>query len=228
MACGALLLVAAPALAVIAPWQPTLQRPGIDNPVTVDSSPVVESARDALAVLRRPQTPADREQTASLLSVVGTGNQVDHVQTDGIRAVAKGWALVPAKSVKTGPAQASPDMLCLTNGQGIGCSPASSVSENGLGIVSASSTRTKLSAIVPDGVAAVRVTPAGGTPIEANVTSNFYSVSIPQTAPPRTIAAPPGYKGGPVIQGPPVPVHTTVEWLDASRKVIGPRQQNGG
>jgi hypothetical protein len=109
---AAVLLVAAPAVALVGPWRPSLERSGVDKPVAVDSSPVVASARDALAVLRRAQTEQDRTLTAPQLTAVGAGNQVDGVQTDGIRSVANGWALFPAKSVKSGPSQTS-DTSCV-------------------------------------------------------------------------------------------------------------------
>lgn len=222
------LVVAAPAVALVGPWDPTLERSGIDKPVGVDSSPVVASARDALAVLRRPQTEDDRRRAGPLLTTVGASNQIDGVQTDGIRSPADGWALVPAKSVKTGPSTTTGDVLCLTNGRAIGCASADTVSTQGASLLSASSTRTSLAGIVPDGVARVRFTPDAGAPVEANVTSNFFSLSVPQTAPPETIKAPPGYNGPSEIAGPPMPAAGIVRWLDRNGQAIGPARQRLG
>jgi hypothetical protein len=222
------LAVAAPAVALVAPWHPALERSGIDRPVGVDTSPVVASASDALAVLRRPQTEDDRRLAAPLLTTVGSGNQIDGVQTDGIRSLADGWALVPAKSVATGPGKTTSDVICLTNGRAIGCTPADSVSTEGAGFLSASSTSTSLAGVVPDGVARVRFTPDEAPPVEARVTSNFYSLSVRQTAPSATVKAPPGYKGPAEIPGPPMPAAGTVQWLDDKGQVIGPAQQRLG
>lgn len=221
----AVLAVAVPAVAVIAPWRPTLERTGVDQPVAVDSSPVAGSASGVLAVLRRPQTDRDRTLTAPLLTTVGAGNQIDDVQTDGVRSVASGWALVPAGSVVTGPAHTTSDMICLTDGGGIGCSPASSVGTQGITVLSASKSRTDLAGIVPDGVSGIRFTPEDGPPVRVDVTTNFYSLSVPATGHAGTIKAPSGYPGPAAIPGPPMPMRGTVEWLDSGGHVVGPTQQ---
>jgi hypothetical protein len=221
----AILLLAAPAVALVGPWHPILERSGVDRPVAVDSSAVSAQAPDALAVLRRPQTDDDRKRTAPLLTTVGAGNQVDRVQTDGIRSLADGWALVPAQSVKTGPSTTSGNALCLTNGRAIGCSPASSIRTQGVGLLSADSTHTSLAGVVPDAVARVRFRPATGTSVTAEVASNFFSLSVAQTAPSGTVKAPPGYSGPSTIPGPPMPVQGTLQWLDSDGQVIGPAQQ---
>lgn len=218
--------VAAPALAIIAPWQPSLERPGLDRPVAVSASPISKSVVEAFGVLRRGQSDADRERTASLVRAVGAGNQVDDVQTDGIRSVADGWALVPAKSMQAAPGRnANTDVLCLTDGQTIGCTPTTSAATNGLGVVSASATQTSIVGLVPDGVSAVRFTPAGGNAVKVTVASNFFSLSVPQTAPASTIKAPPGYTHGSKVPAPPMPVNGTLQWLDDSGVVTGPAQQ---
>jgi hypothetical protein len=116
----------------------------------------------------------------------------------------------------------------LTNAQDIGCSPASLVSTQGVGLLSASSTHTKLAGIVPDGVTKVRFTPDTGTPVEANVASNFFSLSVPETTPSRTVKAPDAYTGAPEIPGPPMPIPGTLQWLDGNGRIIGPAQQRLG
>jgi hypothetical protein len=214
--------IAGPALAVVQPWSPVLSREGIDGPVSTDSTPVVAEARDALAVLRRPQSDEDRKTAGPLVAAVGMGNQIDGVQTDSIRALAAGWALVPAKRVKTGPAETSDDELCITDGQAIGCSPASAVREHGVGVRLATTTHTSLSGVVPDAVARVRFIPAEGTATEVPAESNFYSLSVPKTAPSPPVSAPAGYDGPSVIPGPPMPVGGTIQWLDRQGRVIGP------
>ncbi len=222
---AAVLVVAGPAVAVVGAWRPALERSGIDQPVTVDSSPVSPAALDALAVLRRPQTDEDRRRAAPLIPTVGAGNQIDRVQTDGIRSPANGWALVPATSIKSGPATTTTDVLCLTDGQAIGCSPATSIRTQGLALLSASRSHTSLAGVVPDGVAKVRFIPDTGAPVEADVASNFFSLSVAQTAPSRTVKAPPGSNGPSRIPGPPMPVRGTVQWLNRHGVVIGPAER---
>jgi hypothetical protein len=221
----AALVVAAPAAAIIGPWRPLLQRTGVDKPVHTSVSPIAQSARDALAVLRRPQTAEDRARTAPLLTSVGAGNQVDQIQTDGIRSVADGWALVPAKSVKTGPSKAATDELCLTDGQTVACSRASTVGSQGVVVVTAGSGQTNIAGIAPDGVAEVRFTPNAGPPAESRVASNFFALSIPQTAPGTMIKAPPGYNGPSKIPGPPMPTPGTIQWVTDAGKIVGPAKQ---
>lgn len=87
---GGMLAVAAPAIALVSPWSPELGRPGIDEPVRIDSAPVTPSATAVLAALRRPQTEQDRELAAPLIRQIGSANLVDRVQTDSIRMVGEG------------------------------------------------------------------------------------------------------------------------------------------
>lgn len=228
-ALGASLAVAAPALAITTPWRPSLERSGIDQPVSASNSAVSDSVRERFGVLRRAQTDADRERTTSVLHAIGAGNQVDDVQTNGIRSVASGWALVPAKSLQTAPGhRSSEDVLCLTDGETVGCAPTSSAATNGVGMLSASSTETSIAGLVPDGVSAARFIPLGGKAITAAVASNFFSLHASQIAPASTIKAPPGYQGRSEIPGPPMPVEGTMQWLDDGGNVIGPVQQTVG
>ena len=228
-ALGASLAVAAPALAITTPWSPSLERSGIDKPVSVSNAAVSDSVKERFGVLRRAQTAADRERAAAVVHAIGAGNQVDDVQTNGIRSVAPGWALVPAKSLQTAPgARAGEDVLCLTDGQTVGCTPTSRATTNGVGMLSASSTQTSIVGLVPDGVSAARFSPISGNAITAAVASNFFSLRVSQTAPARTIKAPPGYQGGSDVPGPPMPVEGTLQWLDDSGDVIGPAQQTIG
>jgi hypothetical protein len=216
------LALAAPALAVVQPWSPILSRPGVDGPVASDSSPVVTTARGALAVLRREQTSADRTLAEPRVKAIGMGNQVDGVQTASIRALVDGWVLVPAKKVTTGPGQTDSDELCITNGQTVGCSTSSSFVENGVGVLSASKTDTSIAGLVPDDVARVRFTPDTGTPVTVDVESNFYSLSVPETAPSAPVKAP---DGSTMIPGPPMPVAGTLDWLDINGHIVGPARQ---
>lgn len=219
---GTSLVVIAPAsVAIVQTWQPELTRPGIDQPVKTDDSPVDSDATSNIAVLRRDQTAADRTATAPLLKALGAGNQVDGVQVGAIRSVAPGWALVPVKSVRTSPTATTPDQLCLTNGTMIACSKASSVATTGLTMISSSSDGTRLTGIVPDGVERVRFTPAErGTLAEAPVGSNFFQIRVPQTRAPNPVQMPDG-RG--VTRGH-LPADGVVTWLHSDGTQIAPEQ----
>jgi hypothetical protein len=168
----AALAVAAPAAAIIAPWEPSLYRPGLDEPVATNNAPVSVDASDWLAVLRRPQTQQDRDTSASALRAVGAGHLVDGIQTAGIRALSDGWALVPATSVQSGP-NAAPG-LCLANAQQLACGQNQMVKRIGMGGSAASASATEFFGLVPDGVAKVRFTPVDGAPATTDVDANFY------------------------------------------------------
>lgn len=226
-ALAATFVVAVPAVAVIAPWEPSLERPGIDPPVATDRSPLAADATAALGVLRRDQTAADRERTAPLISAIGAGNQVDRVQTAGIRALGTGWALVPAKAMQTSPsARVDEDVLCITNGEAIGCSPSRNVRTTGVQLTLATASATEIAGVVPDGVANVRFTPTGGAAVTAKPSGNFYDLRIDQVAPERMIDAPPGSDGPARIPGPPAPASGTLQWLDVHGAVVGPEHQS--
>jgi hypothetical protein len=222
----AALVVAAPALAITQPWNPDIGRPGIDRPVSTDGSDVTAAARDRLAVLRRGQVAEDREKATPLLKGV-VGDTVEGVQLSGVRALRDTWALVPAKTVHTGPAETKSDQLCFTDGQEITCGGAASLSTAGIGGVTASPTDgTTYTGLVPDGVTQVRFTPASGVPTTVDVSSNFYELNIPRLAPERLIDAPAGYKGPAKIPGPPLPVSGSLQWLDPAGAVVGPAVRN--
>jgi hypothetical protein len=124
---AALVAIIAPsaALAITQPWNPDLSRPGVDRKVGTDAAPVPDAALGAFAVLRRGQSESDRSGATPLIKAIGMGNQVDRVQLKGVRMVAPGWALVPAKAAQTAPgALTAQDQLCLTDGEDVGCANA--------------------------------------------------------------------------------------------------------
>jgi hypothetical protein len=217
--------IAAPAVAVIEPWSARLGRPRIDGRVSVSRAPVPASARDVLAVLRRPQTARDRRLAAPHLR--NANSRMVGVQVDEIRAVSPHYALVPITGMKT-PYGAQGPMLCLLGGGGSGCSPVADVARLGVSAVSAGFEHgTHFFGVVPDGVARVRFTPATGEPAVASVRDNFYEIRVPQLGPPRPgVKPPPGYTG-PVgadstLPAPPMPAGGQLDWLDAHGNVIGP------
>jgi hypothetical protein len=111
----------------------------------------------------------------------------------------------------------------LTNGTTIACGDATMVASVGITLLTAQAKiGTTVSGLVPDGVARVRFTPTDGPPRTADVTQNFYTITIARTAPSSRIKAPRGYKRGPTIPGPTQPLSGAAEWLDADGRVIGP------
>lgn len=222
LAVAAVLALAAPAVALVTPWDPDLERTGVDKPVSTDPAPVSGLAVDVLAPLRRQQTADDRRIATPLIRTIGTGNQVDRVQSQAIRAVAPGWALVPAKAVKSGPTDVSSDQLCLTDGKTVSCSPASDFAKNGVGIMAASKTHTSFTGLVPDNVVGVRFKPTTGTAVEVETEGNFYALSVSETAPSGRIKAPEGYNGPSTIPGPPMPISGALQWLNRDGEVVGP------
>jgi len=210
--------IAAPAVAVMQPWNPRLGRPRIDGHVSVSRAPVPASARAALAVLRRPQTARDRRLAAPHLR--NASHEMVGVQVDGIRAVSPAYALVPIKGMRT-PLQTLGPMLCLLGGGGSGCNYAKDVARDGVILVSAGFAHgTRFVGIVPDGVARVRFTPVGAAPVVAEVRDNFYALRVPRLGPPARVTPPKGYTGA--IPSPPEPAHGQLQWLDAAGEVIGP------
>lgn len=205
------LVVAAPAAAIIHPWQPELSRPGIDGPVTTSSAGVLASASDVLAVLRRPQTDADRTLTAPLIRRVGSANLVDGVQTDSIRSLAPDWALVPVHTVLSRRGGASVhDQLCLTDGNTMTCQPAAKVAVDGVWVLAGS----RLASVVPDNVARVRYVSSGGDSSTVDVHDNFFAMTLSADRP------------VPSDDGPPAPPRSgQLQWLDAKGDVVGPERQ---
>ena len=220
----AALVIAAPAAALVSPWNPTVGRPGIDEPIVPPSSaPVATDAKAALAILRREQTTADREAAAPLLRALG--HPVGGVQLDGVRALGAGWILAPAEVVDVGR-EPSTNQLCMTNGEGIACGNAADADTRGVGMSAANDRVTRVTGVVPDRVARVRFVTTNGTVAEVDARNNFYVLTVDETMPTRMIRGPkdPKYTGPEMLPSPPTPIGGTVQWLDAAGRVIGPER----
>lgn len=216
------LLVAAPAVALVGAWEPQLGRPGADPgaAATAATRPVGAAAAQSLAVLRRAQTARDRRLAEPLLRVLD--RQTRGVQIAGIRALSAEWALVPVTTLDIGGTASSGDQLCITDGNALACASAETARRSGIGVTSADASTTRVAGLVPDGVAEVRYTPQGGSPVTAAVRSNLYSLAIGSIKPERLIAAPEGFDGPTLIPGPPVPIDGTALWLDDAGRTVGP------
>lgn len=216
-------VVAAPAVALVGPWTPTVGRPGINEPtIPPSSAPYASPAAAALGVLRRPQTAADRAAATPVLRALG--HPVGGVQLDGVRALSNGWVLVPADVIDTGR-EPSTNQLCITNGKAIACQDAADVEQAGVSVVAANASQTRITGLVPDRVVRVRFVTTTGTVTEVGARNNFYSLSVAETQPTRMIPAPkpPTYKGPDRIPSPPTPIGGSLHWLDDARHIVGPR-----
>jgi hypothetical protein len=137
-------------------WFPFAGR--ADAPTTTSASPTAE-LRGMLAVLRRPQTEADRRAARYALRFFGQTFQ--SVQTDYVRR-AGAVILVPAKSHQLTPDSAvQRDVVCLwrtdfSDGGARACFEASQIRAG----VAVQSVGRRVDMLVPDVVARVRV---GGT-----------------------------------------------------------------
>jgi hypothetical protein len=218
--------IAAPAVAVVQPWNPKLGRPKVDGPVSVSRAPVPRSAVEVLAVLRRAQTARDRRLAGPRLR--NASSQMVGVELDGIRAVSANYALVPIKRLQDSPENFGP-LLCLFGGGGVACGRARDVAAQGVTSLTAGPKHgTQYVGVVPDGVARVRFTPDGGTPVESVVRDNFYELRTPQLGPAGSARPPKTYTGprrkDGTIAGGPMPTPGRLEWLDAHGSVVGPKR----
>lgn len=219
---GLSLVIVVPALAGVAPWQPTLRGPA-DGPVATDDSPVSAAAVNSLAPLRRAQTDQDRSDAAPLLTQIGAGNQLDGVQTSGIRSLAPGHALVPVKSLKMGAGKTSQDMMCLAQQDSVACGRDAQIPSKGMVSVSASYTTTTFAGVVPDGVTGIEFTSESGSTVKTDVASNFFTLKVPEAGTSAPTPVPPGYTGtAKTMPGPPLPAKGELHWLNSSGKVVGP------
>jgi hypothetical protein len=219
----AALIVTAPAAALVSPWNPTVGRPGIDEPtVPPSSAPYASTATESLGILRRPQTATDRAAATPVLRALG--HPVGGVQLDGVRALSDGWVLAPVGVVDTGR-EPRANQLCITNGAAIGCGNATDIDKVGVSVLAANARQTKITGVVPDRVERVRLVTTHGTTTEVDARNNFYTLSVAETQPTRMIPAPksPTYTGPDQIPSPPTPIAGTLEWLDDTGHIIGPR-----
>jgi hypothetical protein len=172
-------------------WLPTLgdQRYG-DNPGVSASSPP-QAELDALAVLSRPQTDADRgAMTEAVLADINSATK--GVRTSYVRLLAgagdNAFVLVPvverdSLSVDGGPPSAPPlrDALCVY----AAVQPTTSAQCWSLAQVLSGAAFAQLGdqlfGLAPDGAVAANVTVAGGQTLTASVQNNFFDVSLPQT-----------------------------------------------
>lgn len=206
---------AAPAVAAVQPWQSAQETP----PATASGDPGAV-ARDALSVIGRPQTDADRAFAPALTK--GANAQLQDPDMGSLRAVGGGAAVIAAKL--SDPVRGITEQVCLIVGDLTGCASAGSFPATGLQVRSANGDGvTRVVGLVPDGVAKVRFVPTDGPAVTAPVTNNHYSLKVVNEQPaltPTSVSSP--VAGAPTTP-PPTPVTGTAEWLDRSGAVVGPK-----
>jgi hypothetical protein len=171
-------------------WLPTLgdQRYGGNPGISASSPPQAEL--DALAVLSRPQTDADRgAMTDAVLADVNSATK--GVRTSYVRLLAgsgdTAFVLVPVVERDSpsdgGPPSAPPlrDALCVY----AAAQPTTSAQCWSLAQVLSAAAFAQLGdqlfGLAPDGAVAAHVTVGGGQTLTASVQNNFFDVSLPQT-----------------------------------------------
>lgn len=206
---------ATPAVAAVQPWQSAVDTP----PATAGGDPRAV-ARDALSVVERPQTDADRAFAPALTK--GANAQLQDPDLDSLRAVGDGAAVITAKL--SDPVRGVTEQVCLIVGDLTGCAAAGSFPATGLQVRSANGDGvTRVVGLVPDGVVKVRFVPIDGPAVTASVANNHYSLKIAKTQPtpaPTNVRSP--VAGAPTTP-PPTPVGGTAEWLNQSGAVVGPK-----
>ena len=219
----ALVAIAAPAVALVQPWDPPVGR-GDQDTLTASGAEVDRSALDAYAILRRPQTERDRRLAEPLLRQMG--RPLDQVQLAGVRAIRPGLAVVPVNTIDVnGHLGAGGPQICVLRTATTGCSPVARAVANGVVTLTATTGYTRYEGVVPDGVARVQfmLEPSGETTTAA-VKNNYVRLTIPWIGAPTMIPAPnrDGSPSDEKMPGPPTPAPGTLTWLDTANRIVGP------
>jgi hypothetical protein len=193
----AVLSASGTAIAATGVWRPILGDPSLGSPptITADAPPPAQLA--ILGVLRRAQTAADRSRSARELEYIG--NTVSGVRTTYIRLLSDDTGLGPAilvpvaalRQIGAPPAVAAhlphTDALCLVIGDTAGAAKRCFSTSDVVTGQATLSLASDLFGIVPDDVRGVTVTFGGGATSSATPTSNFFEVTMPSGAIPRTM-----------------------------------------
>jgi hypothetical protein len=175
------------AVAALALWTPVLgdSRFG-EAPPTISASAPPPDQLNALGVLRREQSTADRNGALATGALRAINASSSGVRTNYIRVLAggngsSGFVLVPVagrRASLTSPA-AIADALCLYAAQ----SGAFAVNCYSLTQVRAGAARNiafgQVFGLAPDGVSAVTIRTAGGVDMSAPVQNNFFDATLP-------------------------------------------------
>jgi hypothetical protein len=211
----ALVLVATPALAALAPWHAVLGDDQRGHPTQAADQPPAEQ-RALLGILRRPQSMQDRGPAVqAALRLVG--RQVHGVRSDAIRFLAPGpdgvaITLVPVQRFgddAAGVHTDTPDALCVVYplAQGAGATfPCMSTQDIMHGQPRPIGEGGHEFGLAPDSVARVTVHYADGSTASAAVHDNFYELPAPTASPVGSKLEWQGHDGtgvGPPLRDPP-------------------------
>lgn len=218
-----ILLAGGTAIAATAPWSPQLGAADRGH-ATLATTAVPGDQTAALAVLRRPQTDADRTpEVEALLKLVMAPRQFGGVHLDSLRLLAKrpeGIAvLVAAERTGTNdpgyPPEVRHDQLCLLTSSnhswvkgkqvpmksaGAKCGTVADIAAGKMMMGAQWEGRMGASGLVPDGVTRVEIPLTGGPTLKLDVVNNTYFV---ETAVPVGRFNP-----------------NTVRWLDAAGQEV--------
>jgi hypothetical protein len=179
-------VIAAPVAAATTEWNP-FDSPERRLPAPTNSSaPVAPALADRLAVLRRPQTHADRT-AAERGALDALDRDVEGVQLASVRSLPHGAVLIPVERVApkapegtTDPPAGRNDAVCLysptrdgASGGGLGCFTAADIAA-GRAI---GNQAYVIDGLVPDGVENVRLS-AGTARTTAPVRDNYFAVEF--------------------------------------------------
>jgi hypothetical protein len=211
---------AVPALAATQPWNPTLGRPKLhDRPHGTSTTPVPTNVLSIFAVLRRPQTAADRGPLARKL-LRNVGQQFYGVRPDSVRLVTldPGHHLLVTSSRRVGPSPGvGPDLkdpLCMVLSATVSCTDYQRAVTQGVTLSGGST----LYGLVPDGVERVEFDFGTRGRKTAIVHDNGWILKDAPLVPDRGGTAPDGRPLPPSRTTAPVQTH----WLDKDGHDIGP------
>jgi hypothetical protein len=216
-----IVVVSGTAAAATGTWRPQLGSPERGKPPVASARTVPAAQAELFAVLRREQTDRDRGPRVHEALKMMSREHINGIHTDGIRVLFENRReivlLIPVRRV--GDPKFTPsvqrDVLCLWSsayqGWGGTCADAKQLRRRGIqggtspdangGLITsaeeARTTRVRVTALVPDGVARVAVRVRGGKTITADVHDNVYQYLS---------------KG--------IPINLGVTWFDAGGKRI--------
>jgi hypothetical protein len=212
-------LLTGTAVAAVVPWTPDLG-PGHARTFAIDATKPPQAQLDALGVLRRPQSDADRgAETRYALRFFGAS--VGGVRTDYVRLLrrdpnGRSAVLVPVTAYHLNQPDSLPDAarkllapgrdgLCLfvrdpIDGGGQSCSPLADLRAGNVRGGIADRTSSLWWGLVPDEVTSVRIRMAERDLVAAAVEDNYYSFTLPQREEGVTISS--------------------LDWLDGAGHVI--------
>jgi hypothetical protein len=187
-------------LAATQPWNPQLGRPEFDGPVSQSSSPVPTGQADLLAVLRRPQTDADRDSKTTRKGLRNLGIETQGVRTASVRLLtaSSGEQAVLVSIEKGGGPIETGDVpianeLCLIHANDTACTDTGGLKTGKFMVMG-----HDIWGLVPDGIKAIEIDYPDGTTRRTDVRDNFYFIAGTPTVERPGPTLPNGKRAGPL------------------------------